>query len=79
MCVCVCVWVSYGVPDLTTSLPVRHHRAAAVAVASQQQSKLGKSPTAESGSANTRLSLPPIDDDQLFRPRYVHILHTGGR
>ncbi|CAI8017825.1 MAP/microtubule affinity-regulating kinase 3 [Geodia barretti] len=60
---------SYGVPDLTTSLPVRHHRVAGAAVVSQHQAKLGKSPIAESGSANTRLSLPPIDDDQLiFRP-----------
>ena len=78
---CVCVWYSYRVPDLTTSLPVRHHRAAtaaggggggaATATGQHQGSKLGKPPTVESaGSANTRLSLPPIDDDQLqFRPR----------
>lgn len=56
---------SYRVPDLTTSLPVRqHHRATG-----PHSTKLGKSSTTESGSGNTRLSLPPIDDDQLqFRP-----------
>lgn len=53
---------------------MRHHRAAT----GQHQTKLGKSPTIESGSGNTtRLSLPPIDDDQLqFRPRYVSSIES---
>ena len=62
-------------PDLTTSLPVRHHRAPG----GQHSSKLGKTCTAEGspGSGNTRLSLPPIDDDQLqFRPRLdIHVVY----
>ena len=56
---------NYRPLDFTTSLPVRNR--------GTPGTKSGKSSTTESGSGNTRLSLPPIDDDQLlqYRPRYI--------